>query len=533
MRIRKPLLMALTAALLALPAAEAYETWANWSTKISASFKKMKGRKIPGRTMGLLVPSDNREDILPLSAAAYNVLRRGDFHTVIILMQAPKGARVEGLAVPITSAFETSFGRFAVDTTLRDKLMDGEYPILADDALFPIEAPETLQRQLAYLKFIFRGDAVRLRILPVFVSFEDPNSQVKDYAPFLVDQIRDHGVDADLLVIAVANLTRADSAQRLHVADGTVLRAVRNLDADALLEWERDAEGASLPDRDALVMALLTMRWSGADHAEILAYGDSGRLLLTKDRSRPLSFAAAGFASAPPVPPRIPHVDQEKMLLIFDDAMRTDVLTMTRQACASALDATAAKPPPLGHKEARRDWPVYVSILDAQGTLLGRAGSHEATGPLEESLRRYAVEAVRRASPRLTRASFKTCVIDVSVPFGFNRISTPDDLIPLLNGVVLKQRRKAAAMHPDAWRTFPDAHQLAAEASHQLDLPPWGYATSSVKMDSFRVLAFNEKEPFPAMISPDRKRKKGRGAADELPDDAGGSSGGGPALFGF
>ena len=53
------------------------------------------------------------------------MLTRAGDGTVLILMQAPAGSKVDGLAVPMIAAFETSFGRFGIDTELRDKFMSG------------------------------------------------------------------------------------------------------------------------------------------------------------------------------------------------------------------------------------------------------------------------------------------------------------------------------------------------------------------------------------------------------------------------
>ncbi|MBV9080363.1 MAG: AmmeMemoRadiSam system protein B, partial [Elusimicrobia bacterium] len=334
------LIGALLIAAPARPAAE-YESWANWQRRIDDAYKGLKHRKVPGKTVGIIVPAEDRDDILTLTAAAYNVVQKNTFHTVLLFLQAPPTASLDGLAVPDAAVFDTSFGRFSVDTNLRDKLLTGTFPAHVDPTLFGLEPPREVQRQLAFLKQMLRGNATQLRVLPVYVKFSNANDQVRDYAPYVVDQIRDAGLDKDLLVITAADLTRANSDGALIKADATTLRGVRNLDIDAMIEGKEDA---TLPDLDALVMGLLTLRWAGADHGEILAYGDSGHLVLTKDKRIPVSYVAAGIASAPPLPADIPHAPQEKMLQIFDDSLRADILTMTRQACLSAIDPTAAKP---------------------------------------------------------------------------------------------------------------------------------------------------------------------------------------------
>jgi AMMECR1 domain-containing protein len=184
------------------------------------------------------------------------------------------------------------------------------------------------------------------------------------------------------------------------------------------------------------------------------------------------------------------------MVDTFGELLRTDILTLARQTVMSTLDPTAAKPPSLIDKQASRKWPVYVSLYDSQGNVAGQAGTHVAVGPLEESLRRFAVEATKRAQPGISRATASSYVVDVSIPYGFIKVSQPEDLVPFLNGVIVFGHDKSSAMHPDGWRTYPDPHQLLGIICFRLGMKPWAYATSEVKIESFRVLAFNEKEPF-------------------------------------
>ena len=535
--MKKRLALVLALFFAAAAAGAAYETWANWSQKLEDAYRGVPRRKLPGRTMGLLVPSDDRDDILPLTAFGYQMLTRSSFQSVLIFMQAPPNSNVNGLAVPTVTAFDTTFGRFLVDTGLRDKLLDSQFPVTADPNLFGAEPPLAVKRQLAFLKLLFKGDSVRLKVLPIYVKFTDANAQVRDYAPFIVDRIREYGEDSDLLIVIAADLAHAASPEKIVDADSRILRSVRNLDVDALIEWQSQGpDSVVVPDMDALLMGLLTLRWSGADHGEVAAYGNSSQLVLTKDKHVPIGYASAGFSSAPPIQPRIPHVDQERMLQTFTDPLRVDILTLTRQACLSAIDPTAAKPPALRYKEASRPWPVYVTIYDDKGNTVSQAGSQEANGPLEESLRRYAVECARRAGPKLDRTFFKTCVVDVSIPFGFNTFSNPDQLVPLLNGAVMTWGRKSAASHPDAWRRLPDAHQIMAELSVRLDLPPWSYALNKASRESFRTFSFNEKEPYPAMMQPEHNKKK-KGGDEDNPDSGtgsgGNSGGGGGGAFGF
>jgi AMMECR1 domain-containing protein len=173
---------------------------------------------------------------------------------------------------------------------------------------------------------------------------------------------------------------------------------------------------------------------------------------------------------------------------------------------------------------------VYVSLYGPDGNLAGQAGSHVAVGPLEESIRKFSLEAVKQAQPALSKANFANYVVDISIPYGFANVGRPEELVPMLNGVIVHQRLKTSAFHPDAWRKFPDPHQLLASICVGLGLKPWAYATGIAKLESFRILSFNEKEPFQDLGAATRKKKKKKsgseGSEDAPADDTGGGGGG-------
>jgi len=56
------------------------------------------------------------------------------------------------------------------------------------------------------------------------------------------------------------------------------------------------------------------------------------------------------------------------------------------------------------------------------------------------------------------------------------------------------------------WRIYPNVHQLLGAICHQLGLKPWDYATKRAEIESFRILSFNEKEPFQDLGEAARKK---------------------------
>ncbi len=512
-------------------AAEVSDTWSNWVRKWDTAFKNIQPRNMQGRIMGIIVPSDTRDDILPMSAFGYDMLGRGSFKTVVILMQAPKEVTVEGLTVPGIDVIESAIGRFPIDSALRAQLSASGEHVTVDPVLFVNGPNKILERQLAALKYVLRGDAAELKVLPVYVRLSDVNTSIKDLAPFIVDRVRDVGVDSDVAFIILANLSRANSEEKLIESDVTVLRSIRELDVEGMLNLNK--EDLIHEDFATLLLGVLTLRWMGADHADIFAYAHSGQMVLTKDKRTPLSYVAAGFASRPPLPAKVPHVQQEKMAGIFDELLRSDLLALARQTFLSTIDATAAKPPSVNSKEASKKWPVYISIFDGNGKLGGQAGTHVPLGPLEESIRKFTFEATRKAQPELTKANAASYVIDISIPYGFEKINKPDDYIPLLNGIVVEQKLKTQALHPEAWRKYPDPHQLLSAISTRLGSEPWAYATTASKLDSFRVLSFNEKEPFQELAPSKKKKKKKDSGGEDTFDGGGDTGGGGGGAFGF
>lgn len=537
--MKRSLAFTITALLLAQPimgeidsTSRLQDTWINWQKRLDRASEGIPAKKIPGRVMGILVPQDPRFDLLPMAAFGYQTLSRENLRTVIFLLPTPAGYTTDGLVAPSLDNLETSIGSFPIDTFLVSILQQEGVPITVDNAPFSPIVPSILENQLALLKHSLRGNSRRAKILPIFVRFSDLNTQAKDIGPAISDALKDNGLDRDVTFLIGADLSQALGEGKLVSHDNIYLGAIRNLDVDALIDLHKSGEDESAlvktPNVAPVALGLLTLRFLGADHGEIFAYAHSGQLVLTKNKDSIISYAAAGIGSGPPYPVKIPHVRKEKLEGVYDELLRSDLLAISRQTCASILDPTAAKPPALVNREAAKKWPLYISLYTPEGNLGGQAGSHVPVGPLEESIRRFAFEAVKEAKGRgLSKENFKSWVVDVSIPHGFNKISRPEDLIPLLNGLIVTHEFKKAAYHPDAWRQYPDPHQLLGSICTRLSLVPWAYATDAANLESFRILAFNEKDPYQTLAAPKKKKKKSKESDDDLLDDLGGDGGGG------
>ncbi len=513
------------------------DTWANWARRLDRATKAIPPKKVPGRPMGIMVPQDSRADLLPLASFGYEILSRENLRSVIMLLPTPVSYPTDGLIMPNVDNLETSIGSFPVDTRLVSIFQEEAVPLTVDNALFAA-LPPILENQLAMLKYSLKGNSRGAKVLPVFVRFSDINNQVKDLGPALADAIKDNGMTSNITVIIAADISQALTEEALIPHDNIYLNAIRNLDVDPMVEMDRlsqnEAAMVTTPNIAPVALGLLMLRFLGADHGEILAYVQSGQMILTKSRHSLVSYVAGAIASGPPYPVKIPHVRKEKLEEIFDDDFRSELLKMTRQACASILDPTAAKPPALTNREAAKKWPVYISLYTPEGKLGGQAGAHVPVGPLEESIRQFAFEAVRAAKINgLDKTNFKNWVVDVSIPHGFSKISRPEDLIPLLHGLIVLHEHKRSAFHPDAWRTYPDPHQLLSSICTKLGLVPWAYSTDLATLESFRILSFNEKDPYQVLIS--RKKKKKGPAEEDAGDsgDSGGGDAGGGGGFGF
>lgn len=502
-------------------AADFPDTWANWNRRLTEVFRDLKTPHLPGKTLGIVVPNEPRRDILALTALSYDVLDPPKAGIYIILFPAPPDRNLNGLLLPEQDVLATSFGQFAVDTTIRDTLVQSDFPVYKESAAFSDPLPKIVQTQLAILKYLLRGQAARVKILPIMVKLTDINSQSKDMGPFLAETIKDLGLEEWSRLIIAGNLTRADSVQKLIEIDSQLMNALRNLDVDTAIQLQSNDDiqqpGYQTPDLGTIVLGLMTLRWLGADHAEIIAYAHSAQLVLTKDKSRPVGYLAAGFPSEPPFPPKIKHVDRDKYVEVFDAPFRTDILAVIRQTIVSILDPTAAKPPTLVQKQAGKKWPVFITLYDSQGNTAGQAGTHEKKAPLEESIRQYSFEAVKAARPELTKDNVADYVIEASIPYGFTTVDSPEELIPLLNGIIVKHDRKEYAFHPNHWRVYPHPHQLLSAICHKLGLKPWAYVTKQATIESFRVLSFNEKEPFQDLAAPEKKKLKEKKSDENAP----------------
>ena len=198
---------------------EPQDTWANWNKRLERAYEDINPIKVRGPMMGLLVPYTRRTDILPMSAFGYEILAQEKMNTIVFLIPLPADSAVKGLLTTNMEFIESSFGNFPVDTVLLSELKTESDSFTIDNAFFYPKVPADLEIQLANLKFILKGKVGTVKILPLFLKFDDLNSAVKDIAPLLAEKIKDDNMTSDVTFVMASDLTENDFGNSLISSD--------------------------------------------------------------------------------------------------------------------------------------------------------------------------------------------------------------------------------------------------------------------------------------------------------------------------
>ncbi|MBU1992860.1 AmmeMemoRadiSam system protein A, partial [Patescibacteria group bacterium] len=142
----------------------------------------------------------------------------------------------------------------------------------------------------------------------------------------------------------------------------------------------------------------------------------------------------------------------------MEKELKKYLLQLARATIAEELDVQVETPPPPDAQILKEKRGVFVT-LEINHRLRGCIGNIEAVYPLEEGVRRNAINAAFRDPrfPSLTKEEFSHVEIEISVlsvPRQLDYANTEElleKLTPLKDGVIIKQGYFEATYLPQVW----------------------------------------------------------------------------------
>lgn len=137
---------------------------------------------------------------------------------------------------------------------------------------------------------------------------------------------------------------------------------------------------------------------------------------------------------------------------------------------------------------------VFVT-LHKQGRLRGCIGTTQAMYALHDAVADYA-SAAAFEDPRFEPVKADEVAglhIEISVLSPMHQISSPDEIIPFVHGVVVKRGRRAGLFLPQVWEQLPDKEQFMGYlCAEKAGLVFEAWKQPDVELYVFTVVAFEE-----------------------------------------
>lgn len=175
--------------------------------------------------------------------------------------------------------------------------------------------------------------------------------------------------------------------------------------------------------------------------------------------------------------------NQKRLLQLARDVIRSE---------ASGKEFTV----PAADNDAELSMPAAVFVtLHKHGHLRGCIGTTQASGPLLRAVA-YFAHAAAFEDPRFQEVRAEEVSelhIEISVLSPMQRISSPDEILPFVHGVTVRQGRHAGLFLPQVWEQLPDKEQFMGYlCAEKAGLPFEAWKQPGIELQVFTVAAFEE-----------------------------------------
>jgi AmmeMemoRadiSam system protein A len=180
-------------------------------------------------------------------------------------------------------------------------------------------------------------------------------------------------------------------------------------------------------------------------------------------------------------------------LKVFDPVQREIVLKLARNAIVTFLE-TRTVPVPPDDDFLTVPSAAFVTVK-INSELRGCIGSTEASEPLGDAIIHCAISAAFRDPrfPPLTKQEYPGISLEVSVLSPFQKIASPDDVIPGVHGLLITQNMRRGLLLPQVATEYKwDRETFLMYASRKAGLADDAWKDPSTIIEMFTAEVFSE-----------------------------------------
>lgn len=464
---------------------------------------------VPGKVRALICPHAGYRCSGPVAAYSYKLLRgRRDVRTVVVLGPSHYAA-FAGASVTDADAYRTPLGLIPVSPTakkiaavppfVRNPPCRVAPPSWARYSLKPPPPPgkstphtweHSLEVELPFLQKTLRDFA----LVPVVCGRVDPAAAARVLAKFLDDR--------SLLVVS-SDLSHYYPYEKARRLDAAFLKSVCALDLDAAAKGEACGKTP--------ILILLHLAKQKGWKAKLLDRRNSGDT--TGDKSAVVGYGAVAFyepagKTAAPKETSAKKAGERATVKKEAGSLSARERRFLLQLARAAVTAAAAghRPPPVKESELteklKKPRGCFVTLTKA-GRLRGCIGHLRPYEQLYLAVRDNARNAALRDPrfPPVRPEEAASLHLEISLPTVPRRLkfSDPEDLLnklrPRRDGVVLSLGRQGATYLPQVWKLLPKKEEFLSHLSRKAGLPPTIWREKGVRIETYRVEAFEEERP--------------------------------------
>lgn len=441
------------------------------SNKIDALLAKANPSQMPGEIFALISPHAGYDFSGRIAAYGYKLIKGKKYKTVIIIGPTHFFA-FKGISVYPKGEFYTPLGGVEIDQEFASKLIGKDESIFFKPQAFTRE--HSVEVQIPFLQKVLKENS--WRIVPVVMG-DCSLEECKKFADLLKNAI---GSRKDVLIIASSDMYHGYDYDEARIIDNLTLSYLKDMDIAGLYEGLK-AGKLQLCGGLPVITTLFLAKEMGHNIIELLASTNSAEVTGNKTRGN----WTVGYCSMAIDNPDLTKQQHQRLLQIARNSL-TYYLTNRKEMQVKEDD-----PALLTHSGA------FVT-LKKHGQLRGCIGSLMGSQPIYLTVRDMAVQAAVNdfRFPEVKLSEVKDIDIEISVLSPLKKVSSPEEIILGVDGVIVKSGGNMGVFLPQvAVETGWSKEKFLSElCSQKTGLSPDAWKDPSTELYVFTAEVFSEKD---------------------------------------
>jgi len=400
--------------------------------------------EVNGDIVGLWVPHAGYIYSGQVAAHAYKAVQGLTFDAVIIIAPSHR-IYLNGASIPDWDAYQTPLGNVAVDQDLCNHIRKETQLVQCVKEAHRQE--HAVEVQLPFIQTVLPG----VPIVPIVVG-QIKMKDCRDLAKSVAQAVKNKKV----LLIASSDMSHYPCYQDACRVDGEMLKAVRSLDSDQVLEKNQQLMREGIPNLSctlcgmtALNLVMLASQYRGSDTVQLMPYANSGDV--SGDYGRVVGYGAALFIdSVSGNFEKRGGVNLEELKLSDED--KKTLFHIARESIRAALKREPMPEFNIENKILQEKRGVFVTLTN-RGRLRGCIGRFDASLPLFQIVASMAaaaaVEDTRFMFNPVTLGELDALDVKISILSPLKKVESIDEIEIGRHGIWIKQGHRHGTYLPE------------------------------------------------------------------------------------